>query len=131
MTEQQAAQTYVSDVARVNDARAVFHALAEKWDSSTTNAQAQAAAAPLVNALDAVQPKAQSLAADYPAAATQIGAVVSAVMALNNDLSQLANLKATIDVNPWSQRYDSDRAALTTASNALRSALGLQQARHS
>jgi len=44
---------------------------------------------PLVNALDAVQPKAQSLAADYPAAATQIGAVVSAVMALNNELNSV------------------------------------------
>jgi len=127
MTRAQAGEEYQAAITPVNSAEPPFRVVVQSWSGSTTNAQAQAAAASLVAALDTVDAQILSIAPSYPNAATALHADATAVTTLDGDLSQLAQLDE-IGVSTWTQRYDSDLTALTMASNAARRALGLPAA---
>jgi len=128
LTEMQAAMDFLKSVGPVNSTEPTFRSQVGVWNGSTTDTQAQSAAAPLLAALNGVETQLNPIEVGYPPAALQVDTVRRAVLTLEGQLSQLANLQA-IGVSAWIQRYDADLGALTQASNAARSALGLMPTR--
>ena len=66
-----------------------------------------------------------TLDAQYPSASSAITAERTAITDTAGDLQNLANINQTIDVGPWRESFNAHIAALATASNALRTQLGL------
>jgi len=128
LTEMQAAMDFLKSVVPVNSTEPAFKSQAGAWNGSTTDAQAQTAAAPLVSALNGVETQLSSIVMRYPPAALQLDVVRRAVLTLEGELSQLANLK-TIGVGAWCcgpgslDRFSDYHAAFAVASmNASRGA---------
>ncbi|HEY8216810.1 MAG TPA: hypothetical protein VIH82_06740, partial [Acidimicrobiia bacterium] len=128
LTETQAATDYTDAVKAVNDSAPAFRTDAAAWNGTTTNQQAVAAAQPLAQAFDAVESKLVTTAGRYPPARPQLLGTVANVAVLEADLADLARLDR-IGVPAWLARYDTDLAHLTTASNQLRTTLGLPPTR--
>ncbi len=120
-----AGRAYLQAVAPVNSAAAEFAAATANWTNSTTPVQAEADAAPLLAAFQAVQPQLLVLAAAYPPAAEHLLAANDAVSRLIADLAQLGSL-GSIGLDPWLQRYQTDLQALSAASNLVRDDLGVR-----
>jgi hypothetical protein len=109
----------------VNAAQAPFAALERAWTGSTSSAQAQAQAAPLLAAVQAVQPKLAAIADGYQAAAADLRADANAAAGVQRALLELSTLNAGLTVPTWRQVYDANIAKLVAASNAVRKDLGL------
>jgi hypothetical protein len=121
----QAAVAYTDAVQPVNAAQAPFAALELRWTASTSSAQAQAQAASLLAAVQAVQPKLAAIADGYQAAAADLRADANAAAGVQRALLELSTLNAGLTVPTWRQVYDANIAKLVAASNAVRKDLGL------
>src|SRR5437879_10360281 len=87
-----AADEYLSSVVPVNSAQATFYAQAEKWNGSTTGAEAINAARPLLAALETIDRRLQGIANAYPSAASSLEADRRAVETLRTDVLALSGL---------------------------------------
>ena len=125
LTKAQAAQEYLAAVAPVNAAASAFIARTRAWTSSTPNSQAQSDAQAFAAALFGVHAKLVAIGSAYAPAAAALKADADAATAVLGDLSQLVNLNRGLSVSAWTQRFTTDIAKLTAASNAVRSILGL------
>ena len=124
-TREEAAQAYLAAVTPVNTAASAFGAKARAWTSSTPNGQAQSDAQAFAAALFGVHAKLVAIGSAYAPAAAALKADADAATAVLGDLSQLVNLNRGLSVSAWTQRFTTDIAKLTAASNAVRSILGL------
>jgi hypothetical protein len=100
------------------------------FSSTTTDAQAAAAAQPSISAIKALQPKLLRLADADPATAKALEGQVTASDAIENDLSKLSTLDFSANVGAWSQQFVRDATQLDTASAAVRAQLGLPLAKN-
>lgn len=123
-TKSQAASAYLAAVAPANSAANAFNAEVKTWTNSTTNAQAEADAQPVIAAFQAVQPKLLAIAASYPPAAVDLKAEVNAYAPLLGDLTSLGSVNL-LNASSWVQQTDSDIAKASAAANIVRSDLGL------
>jgi serine/threonine-protein kinase len=126
MTKAQAAAAYDAAVAPVNSAQVALVNNANSWNASTTGAQAQSQAQPLLAAIEAVQSQLLTIAATYAPAAADLRADADAAAQIRRDVLGLARLNTGITVATWRQQYDADIARLIAASNTVRSDLGLR-----
>ena len=124
MTKEQAAHTYLAAVATPNEVLRTFLAKANGWTGSTPSTQAAADAKPLIHAITTLRTKLQALAAAFPAAATDLKAVVTAQALLQGDLGSLAAVEA-LNASSFAQTVTRDARALRAATAIVRSDLGL------
>ena len=124
MTRAQAAEDYQSDVGPANAAVGAFQQKAQAWTDSTTATQAEADAQPLIRAINALEPKLLQLAQQYPSAATDLKAQVTAAATVAGDLTSLGS-QTTFSASSWVQGFTTDAAKLGAASKIVRSDLGL------
>jgi hypothetical protein len=126
ITVKTAGQQYVNLVNPVNAAISAFRTKANGWSNSTTSAQAEADAQPLISALQNLQ---NGLLHDqWPAAAgTDVKAVVQAIAPVTGDLEGLASVNL-LNASSWSTTFQRDEASMGTAANVVRSDLGLPSA---
>jgi hypothetical protein len=128
LTETEAAAAYTDGVAAVNAAAPSFRTDAQSWTPATTNDQAVATAKRLVTALDEVERRLADVRGRYRPAHREQDHVIANVEVVKGDLADLTRLDR-IGVAAWLARYDGDIGRLTTASNALRTKLGLHETR--
>jgi hypothetical protein len=124
MTKRQAAHTYLAAVATPNEVLRTFLAKANSWTDSTSSTQAAADARPLIDAITTLRTKLQALAAAFPAAATDLKAVVTAQALLQGDLTSLEAVNA-LNASSFAQTVTRDARALRAATTIVRSHLGL------
>ena len=124
MTKEQAAHTYLAAVATPNEVLRRFLANANGWTDSTPSTRAAADAKPLIDAITTLRTKLQALAAAFPAAATDLKAVVIAQALLQGDLGSLAAVEA-LNASSLAQTVTRDVRALRAATAIVRSHLGL------
>jgi hypothetical protein len=124
MTKEQAAHAYLAAVATPNGVLRTFLAKANGWTDSTPSTQAAADAKPLIDAITTLRTKLQALAATFPAAATDLQAVVTAQAVLQGDLTSLAAVNA-LNASSFAQTVARDARALRAATAIVRSRLGL------
>jgi hypothetical protein len=124
MTTERAAHTYLAAVATPNEVLRTFLATANRWTDSTPSTQAAADAKPLIEAITTLRTKLQALAAAFPAAATDLKAVVTAQALLQGDLASLAAVNA-LNASSFAQTVSRDARALRAATAIVRSHLGL------
>jgi hypothetical protein len=124
MTREQAAHTYLAAVATPNEVLRAFLAKANGWTDSTPSTQTAADAKPLIDAITTLRTKLQALAAAFPAAATDLKAVVTAQALLQGDLASLAAVNA-LNASSFAQTVTRDAGALRAATAIVRSDLGL------
>jgi hypothetical protein len=124
MTKEQAAHNYLAAVATPNDVLRRFLATANRWTDSTPSTQAAADAKPLAEVITTLRMKLEALAAAFPAAATDLQAVVTAQALLQGDLASLAAVNA-LNASSFAQTVTKDARALRAATSIVRSHLGL------
>jgi hypothetical protein len=124
MTKEQAAHTYLAAVATPNEVLRTFLAKANGWTDSTPSTQTAADAKPLIEAITTLRTKLLALAAAFPAAATDLKAVVTAQALLQGDLASLAAVNA-LNPSSFAQTVVRDARALRAATAIVRSDLGL------
>jgi len=107
----------------VNAAISAFGTKANGWSNSTTSAQAEADAQPLISALQNLQ---NGLLHDqWPAAAgSDVKAVVQAIAPVIGDLEGLASVNL-LNASSWQTTFQRDASSVETAANIVRSDLGL------
>lgn len=114
MTKAQAAKVFLADVAPTQVAA---HKLNRELTASTTDAQLQRFGKPYIQAMQAANAKLLDLAQEYPAAATDLKALVNA------DTGEISDLQAPSSIN--AHQLVSDINATHSASEIVRSDLGL------
>jgi hypothetical protein len=124
MTKEQAAHTYLAAVAAPNEVLRTFLAKANRWTGLTPSTEAAADAKPLIDAITTLRTKLQVLAAAFPAAATDLKAVVTAQALLQGDLSSLEAVNA-LNASSFAQTITRDARALRAATVIVRLHLGL------
>jgi hypothetical protein len=124
MTKKEAGKAYLAAIAPANEAIKAFGKKAESWTNSTTGSQAAGDATPLNDALTALRPKLLTLATDYPAAATDLKALVTAYAPLQGDLENLVAVNQ-LNAASWLQAFTQHASATEAASAIVRSDLGL------
>jgi hypothetical protein len=124
ITKEQAAHTYLAAVATPNEVLRTFLARANRWTDSTPPTQTAADAKPLIDTITALRTKLQELAAAFPAAATDLKAVITAQALLRGDLASLEAVNA-LNASSFAQTVTRDARALRAATAIVRSHLGL------
>jgi hypothetical protein len=126
ITAARAGSAYLAAVAPVNAVDDTFVAQAHQWTASTTNAQAESDAQPVITALqnlDTVLTNDQ-----WPSnAAADVHTLVGDVGALIGDLQGLSSI-SLLDASSWQATYQRDASLLTTAVSLVRHDLGLPAA---
>jgi predicted aconitase len=118
LTVKQAGRAFLADVAPVNSAINAFAADASIWSSSTTDAQAESDAAPVMSALQTLQTKLETT--KWPGAAKQdVHALILAVSPLQAALQNLATLNF-LDVGSWEQSFTTAADGIKTADALVR-----------
>ena len=123
MSRAHAAKQYLADVKPANAAMKRFEANAGKWNSATTDAQAEKEAAPVVRALRRLQ--SDLLGQSWPSVArTDIRKLYLSISGLEADLLSLANVNL-LNSGAWSSSFDHDLTRLGAEVNLVRHDLGL------
>lgn len=118
-----AAAAYLADVAPTNVAITAFQTASSSWTTSTTDAQAEATAQPLISALSTLETKLETT--DWPATAqADVKTMTTDVAALNASLETLSTLNF-LDEGTWLQGYTTAAGALGVAVGEVRHDLGL------
>lgn len=126
LTVKRAGKAFLADVAPLNAKITVFGAAATAWTSNTTDAQAEAAAAPVIAALTKFNSKMETT--KWPSAAKQdVHSLVLAVSPLEAGLQNLATLNF-LDVETWLQSFTTATDGVATADGLVRSDLHLPPA---
>jgi hypothetical protein len=123
MTKVQATRFYVSAAKPANAALKTLVSEAGTWTASTTVAQAEAEAKPVIDAVIAFEPKLSTLAFSYPAAKADLVAEVDASGTIQSDIASLSTVNFQ-NAAAWTQKFLSDVATLNAANNAVRKELG-------
>jgi hypothetical protein len=137
MTKEQAAHTYLAAVATPNEVLRTLLAKANGWTDSLRMGwfrwcsrnrrhppRRLPDAKPLIDAITTLRTKLQALAEAFPAAATDLKAVVTAQALLQGDLTSLEAVNA-LTASSFAQTVTRDARALRAATAILRSHLGL------
>jgi hypothetical protein len=127
MTKEQAAHAYLTAVAPADAIGKAFFAKAKAWPDSTSGSQAASDAKPYVQAITDLRTKLLDLAKAYPAAATDLKAMVNANAPVQGDLAGLANVDG-LSESSWGQQFATDASKMSSAIDIVRSDLGLPAA---
>src|SRR5262245_54894906 len=122
-SQHELAQTYLRIVKPANAEADRFNAKANRWDDSTTNAQAAKDAAPLIAAIQKADGK--LLRVHWPAATeADIKALIRADGALIGDLRALKGVDMS-SAGSLSNQFERDAGDVQAAANIVRADLGL------
>jgi hypothetical protein len=126
LSQSQAGQTYLDDIAPVHSASAAFLTAATLWNLSTTDAEAFADARPLINAETTFDSQLSST--PWPSSTTaDIQTLITENKVIIADLDELQTITlATIAA--WDVKIKADTAVDVTDSGLIRSDLGLPPA---
>lgn len=129
ITVKAAGRQYLALVNPVNTTIATFVSQANGWSDSTTDAQAEADAQPVIKDLQNLQ---TGLLRDrWPSVArNDIKALVQSIAPLVGDLEGLASLNL-LSASSWETTFERDASSTGTAANIVRSDLGLPPAKNS
>lgn len=123
LTVAAAGKQYLVDIGPPNTAITNFNNQANSWTSDTADAQAEAAATPLITALRQFQ--SQLLDTDWPSASTSdVKGLDSAIGPLIGDLEGLSTLNL-LDLSSWTSTFERDATSLGTQDTIVRHDFGL------
>jgi hypothetical protein len=125
LTKAQAARKYLAAIAQGNAVQNAFLEKANKWNDSTTDAEAEKDAQPLISALTDQRTSLLSIANSYQPAAADIKAVINDDASLIGDLENLATLKDPNTGQSLEHQIVSDLNKSSAASAIVRSDLGI------
>jgi hypothetical protein len=126
LSQAQAGQDYLDDIAPVHTTAATFATDVTTWNLTTTNAEAAADAAPLIAAEQSFD--AGLASTPWPATATSaIQTLIAQNKVIIADLEELSTITRAA-VPAWEIKIDEDTVTDATDSNMVRSDLGLPQA---
>lgn len=123
-TKAQAGAAYLVAVQPVNNAHSAFVSQAVRWTSSTSDAQAVAAATTFRTAFTQVERSLISLSIDYPAASGPLLTDRRVAAIVNGQLAELSQLQR-IGLRTWVTGYNADIERLIEDSDTVRTSLGL------
>jgi hypothetical protein len=118
LTKAQAAKAYLAAIDPANRAIDVFVAKIRR-SSSPTQSELTADARPAFDAIGEVEAKLSHLASEYPPAATDLKAQITAIGQARGDFASIENSSA------WVQQLTRDTGAGNAAGKIVRSDLGL------
>jgi hypothetical protein len=114
---------YLAAVAPVNSAISSFSSAENNWTSSTTGAQAESDAQPLIASLKTLDTTLTD--AQWPAAATSdVHTLIGNLGSVIGDLRSLTNVNV-LDISSFSTTYERDLQTLATSVALVRHDLGL------
>lgn len=125
ISQTQAGEDYLEDVAPTNSAINTLITQEDSWTSKITGQQAEQEAQPSVQALQALEGKLATLANEYPPASTDIKVEITKASVVIADLQELSTIKSSNAATLRSQ-FISDFNRLQSQANIVRGDLGLQ-----
>jgi hypothetical protein len=123
ITKKAAGKQYVKDVAPLNVSISKFNSELLKWTNSTTDAQGENDAKPLITSMQDFQNK--LLGQSWPSAAKHdVRVLYNAISPLEADLENISDASALND-GTFSSKFNMDSAVVGSDSNIVRHDLGL------